>query len=275
MPDSDIFPSIHIEEKGKEVSVKTWKLDLVRPEHVIEAAAIWDRRGQGLAEDELYFREGFGDSHNFDVRINNKAYPPKPIGSFAHQLAGERLIARKEFGGAKRGKWHRRFRELGFDVVYKGTSVSIFSDISMYDDIENIASNRKLTATQRLAEVMARIGQVQFRNDLMKVWRGRCSVTSCMVPEALRASHIKPWSECDSTPEERHDPQNGLLLIANLDALFDRNLISFDNEGLILISNKIPKSEYERLGLRSDLHLTRSMGSRMLHFMRMHRERLL
>lgn len=274
MPHGGTFPSVHVEGRGKEVSVKTWRLDLVRPEHVTRAAEIWDRRGRGLATDELYFREGFGDSQNYDVRINGKAYPPKAIGSFAHHLAGEGLIPKDEFGGAKRGKWHRRFYELGFDVVYKGTKVSIFSDLSIYGDIENIVSNRQLTATQRFAEIMTRIGQGQFRNDLMKVWQGRCSVTGCMVPEAIRASHIKPWSECGSTPEERHDPQNGLLLIATLDALFDRNLISFDNDGLILISEKIPKPEYSRLGLRPDLRLRKAMGSQMLGYMKAHRERL-
>lgn len=257
------------------MSVKTWRLDLVRPEHVTRAAEIWDRRGRGLATDELYFREGFGDSQNYDVRINGKAYPPKAIGSFAHHLAGGGLIARDEFGGAKRGKWHRRFYELGFDVVHKGTKVSVFSDLSIYGDIENIVSNRQLTATQRLAEVMARIGQVQFRTGLMKVWQGRCSVTGCSIPEAIRASHIKPWSECGSAPEERRDPQNGLLLIATLDALFDRNLISFDSEGLILISKKIPKPEYARLGLRCDLRLRTPMGAQMSNFMKWHRDRLL
>ena len=265
------------------MSVKTWKLDLVRPEHVMKAAMIWDRMDRRLAKDKLYFEAGFDDSKKYDVIINGVAYPPKPIGSFAHHLAVHRLIPRKEFGGSKGGKWHRCFQELGFDVVYKGTRNSIFPKASTCDsskksaceDIAQITSNRQLSDTQRLAEIMCRIGQGEFRNALMAVWKGCCAVTGCSIPEALRASHIKPWSECSSAPEERHDPQNGLLLTANLDALFDRNLISFDDEGLILISKKVPQSEYKRLGLRSDWSLRESMSSRMLNFMRMHRERLI
>jgi putative restriction endonuclease len=38
----------------------------------------------------------------------------------------------------------------------------------------------------------------------------------------LRASHIKPWSDCSN--RERLDPLNGLLLVAHIDALFDNGL---------------------------------------------------
>ena len=45
-----------------------------------------------------------------------------------------------------------------------------------------------------------------------------------------------PWSE---SAEHRLNPGNGLLLSPNLDALFDKYLISFEEDGNILISNKI------------------------------------
>jgi len=41
----------------------------------------------------------------------------------------------------------------------------------------------------------------------------------------LKASHIKAWKDCTST-QERLDSNNGLLLCANHDALFDQYLIS-------------------------------------------------
>lgn len=40
------------------------------------------------------------------------------------------------------------------------------------------------------------------------------------------ASHIKPWRKCSN--KERLDPQNGLLLTARINALFDCGLISND-----------------------------------------------
>ncbi|HET9245398.1 MAG TPA: HNH endonuclease signature motif containing protein, partial [Xanthobacteraceae bacterium] len=62
-----------------------------------------------------------------------------------------------------------------------------------------------------------------------------------MVEAALRASHIKPWRE--SSDRERLDPANGLLLTANLDALFNDGLIAFDDEGQMLVSAQLTRKD--------------------------------
>jgi len=46
-------------------------------------------------------------------------------------------------------------------------------------------------------------------------------------PEHLRASHCKPWCDCESN-EERLNGENGLLLTPSIDHLFDRGFISFE-----------------------------------------------
>jgi putative restriction endonuclease len=51
------------------------------------------------------------------------------------------------------------------------------------------------------------------------------------------ASHIKPYRDCDDN--EKFDPMNGLLLSLTMDALFDRNLISFSDEGDVIFSKRI------------------------------------
>lgn len=79
-------------------------------------------------------------------------------------------------------------------------------------------------------------------------------MTGIAIPEMLRASHAKPWSECESD-EERLDGFNGFLLSANLDALFDRGLISFDTNGKILISHKISIQQQQRIGLMDQMVL--------------------
>ena len=52
------------------------------------------------------------------------------------------------------------------------------------------------------------------------------------------ASHIKPYSDCiaEADYQAAFDPHNGLILSANVDALFDQHLISIDvdNDGIIL-----------------------------------------
>jgi hypothetical protein len=108
------------------------------------------------------------------------------------------------------------------------------SELSLPEEIESITAS---TATERAALIQARIGQGAYRVEVMKLWDGQCAVTGCGVGEALRASHIRPWSA--STNSQRLDPENGLLLAAHIDALFDRGLISFDDQGEMLVSKNL------------------------------------
>jgi len=43
--------------------------------------------------------------------------------------------------------------------------------------------------------------------------------------------------------QQRLDGANGLLLTAELDALFDRGLISFDDSGGMLVSAQMPDTD--------------------------------
>ena len=97
-------------------------------------------------------------------------------------------------------------------------------------DIEAIFRDPRLRGeTSRKAMIDARLGQGRFRADLIERWNGACAVTRCRLRDILKASHIKPWKI--SNNRERLDPSNGLLLIANIDALFDSGLVTFDNNG--------------------------------------------
>ena len=53
--------------------------------------------------------------------------------------------------------------------------------------------------------------------------------------------------------KDRFNPENGLLLTPNLDALFDRYLISFNEKGEIIISIALCKIELEKLGIHYDM----------------------
>lgn len=115
-------------------------------------------------------------------------------------------------------------------------------------------SYANLQETTRQAIVQSRIGQGQFRASLVQYWQG-CSVTGCKQIELLRASHIKPWR--DSSNTERLDVYNGLLLLPNLDACFDSGLISFDDNGEIIISSKLSETTLKQLGINSHMKLLR------------------
>lgn len=100
--------------------------------------------------------------------------------------------------------------------------------------------------------VSARLTQNKFKKALLESQKV-CQICGIDVPELLIASHIKPWVL--SEDNEKIDINNGLLLCANHDKLFDRHLISFDKDGSILISNALDKNLYDKLSLSSDFSL--------------------
>lgn len=122
------------------------------------------------------------------------------------------------------------------------------------EDIAAINTAADIRETERLALISARIGQGDYRHDLLALWGDRCAVTGYSDPKFLLASHIKPW--CDSNNSERLDPRNGLPLTPNLDRAFDGGLITFDPErnGRIIISPSF--RDPEGIGIYSDMRLS-------------------
>lgn len=113
-------------------------------------------------------------------------------------------------------------------------------------DIKSIQKDKTLSITEKKRLSSARIGQGEFRRRVQNIW-GSCLVTGCGVQVLLRASHIKPWK--NSSNVERLDGFNGLLLAPQVDAAFDRGLITFDKNGSILLSPSFPVKEAKLLGL--------------------------
>lgn len=119
---------------------------------------------------------------------------------------------------------------------------------------EELAAAAITTATEVERLVRQRVGQNIYRESLMDYWGGACSVTGIAVPELLRASHAKPWAEC-TTDAERLNVFNGFLLCAHLDALFDRHLMTFDDNGVAIFSSKITTEIRANLGLNESIRL--------------------
>src|SRR5206468_6646317 len=107
-------------------------------------------------------------------------------------------------------------------------------------------------ATEAECLVVQRVGQDIFRAGLMDYWQGRCAVTGLVVPELLRASHIKPWADCE-TDAERLDVFNGLLLAPHLDAVFDAGFICMAPDGVLMVSAALPADARTILGLELPL----------------------
>lgn len=124
--------------------------------------------------------------------------------------------------------------------------------------------------TERVGLVTSRVGQGYFRKQLIEKWNAKCAVTGCSISKVLIASHIVPWSE--ASDHERLDVDNGILLSPTIDALFDKHLISFEDEGTIVIGGALTKKELDILGVSKDMRLQVSKG--MKKYLSRHRENL-
>ncbi|EYF06003.1 Hypothetical protein CAP_2463 [Chondromyces apiculatus DSM 436] len=135
---------------------------------------------------------------------------------------------------------------------------------------KQVAALPKTTEAERF--VVQRVGQNLFRQGLLDLWEGRCAVTGLAIPALLRASHIKPWADCE-TDAERLDVFNGILLAPHLDAAFDRGFITVQDDGAIVVSDTLDANARAVLGLDQALRV-RGLGDGHRSYLPWHRERV-
>jgi hypothetical protein len=113
-------------------------------------------------------------------------------------------------------------------------------------ELQKVQVDTTVPETERAAIVLARRGQGLFKDRVQKFERA-CRITGVDRIEHLRASHCKPWRDADNA--ERLDGENGLLLTPDVDHLFDRGFIGFDDGGDVLISPVAHLDSLARMGL--------------------------
>jgi putative restriction endonuclease len=214
------------------------------------------------ADNDLIKRFGFGDRSGGE--------PPRILEEFGtrvgsgdarhHELETEFLAACSGLGIQPSS--HPSERTYWLLIQEDGLP----SDTQEQDERE-ILDDPNLSVTEKDALIKARRGQAPFGDRVRTRWQHACAVTGCRQTEVLRASHIKPWK--DSTNTERLSYRNGVLLSANLDALFDKYLISFEDSGEMIISDRIAADERTRLGIPCRLRLPLSAEEK--DFMEWHR----
>ena len=131
-------------------------------------------------------------------------------------------------------------------VVSNGASVNG----DMHGNLSQTTTSRfqtKPSTTERKGLVTSRVGQGYYRQEILRRFDGRCAVTGVNSEELLIASHIVPWR--DSNEFERLDVNNGILLSPTYDALFDKHLISFEDDGHIVLSTNLPANLFSSLGV--------------------------
>ena len=125
----------------------------------------------------------------------------------------------------------------------------VSADLEMWEHhLEDaIQSNTSVPSTEREAVILARRGQGLFRQRVSRIEQ-MCRITKVDNPAHLRASHAKPWRDCNSN-DERLDGENGLLLTPSIDHLFDRGFITFEDSGQLVLSPVADLRSLERMGV--------------------------
>lgn len=138
---------------------------------------------------------------------------------------------------------------------------------------EDLQGNTEIESTVREALIQARRGQGLFRKNVRTIERA-CRVTRVERAEHLIASHIQPWRV--GSDEARLDGENGLLLTPTVDHLFDRGFISFEDNGLVIVSPVADRGSLQKMGI--DVDSPPSVGSfsaGQRHYLDYHRENVL
>ena len=142
---------------------------------------------------------------------------------------------------------------IGIRFFLKRIGVSIpvnpdqFTLLPLNQDPHKILELNLPNVTERSGLVTSRVGQGAYRKRIIHRWEYKCAVTNFNKLDILIASHIVPWSK--ATDHERLDVNNGLLLSPTYDALFDKHLITFENNGKIILSDKIEFAAYQKIGI--------------------------
>jgi hypothetical protein len=161
----------------------------------------------------------------------------------------------------------QKYRSIAIDGR-TATGRALPTENEVVQDLKEIDQERNVDPTTKKALVDARLGQGLFRTKVLHSWGNCCSVTGSTIQAAIRASHIKPWRE--SSNSERLYPDNGLPLIASLDALFDAGLISFESSGKLIVSSKVSTTERDIFRIR-EMELRKEPTAGMREYLAYHR----
>jgi hypothetical protein len=94
-----------------------------------------------------------------------------------------------------------------------------------------------------LRRVRRRLRQSEFRTKLLAAYGGRCAISGCDVDEALESAHIQPHADSGS-----QEVTNGILLRADVHALFDEHLVRIHPDTLeVILADRLRQTTYADL----------------------------
>lgn len=189
------------------------------------------------------------------------------------ELAGDPYQdQQKDQDGRQRLVWVFPLRLKDSEAKFTKLSSATNDKLELQEGFKEIQQieNLPIAQTEKERLIKARIGQGKFKNLLIER-ECKCALCGVTDPRLLIASHIKPWSA--STDEERLDVNNGLLLCPNHDAVFDKQLISFDMQGKIVISQTLDETARIFMNINDEMRV--DLTQKQLCYIEIHIQNLI
>ncbi|VVO01369.1 hypothetical protein PS691_02657 [Pseudomonas fluorescens] len=164
--------------------------------------------------------------------------------------------------------------EIPFEFLSTATHEELTSErersgITITSSVRSNAHSEGVLFRQVAAE--SRTFQLAFRIGALKLWGPACALSgaSCL----LEAAHIKGVATCKlSDPKAITDPFNSIILNISFHALLDEGLISFTDEGNLLISDELSKKDCDVYGVNTQLKA--SFHPNAVKYLQYHRRNL-
>ena len=263
-PDFEIYQSTQaFGNRTKFARAPYWASFVVSPDGETVLAGLYNVRYDGLLrEDRPYVH----DPRRIDKAGTCDVYDLQYNGAL-DGYQGELVI---DWGAGARAwiqRADRKNKPILRNIPFGSTLLADFPNFLAKDLAEIEAS--VVSPTSKKAQVDARLGQGRFKADAY-VLEKRCRVTGITHLRHLRASHIKPWRDCND--EERLDGNNGLLLAPHIDHLFDQGYISFSDDGGMLISPRLDRNVLQLWSI-PETSLTHPFNPRQAAYMEHHRRK--
>jgi hypothetical protein len=230
-----------------------------------EALDEWSRDGR----DAFFAHHKVHSAFKYKITVDDAEFDAKAI------VVGALRNSRPQLGKFKTAIFNgnaltiaQPLRRLGFDVL----DMEI-DEIEVEDDRhQRELLNRGLVGpVERHQLVKSRRGQGVFR-DNVESREPKCRITGVSNPRYLRASHIKPWRK--SSDVEKIDGNNGLMLAPHVDFLFDRGLISFEDDGRLIVSTQIEVGTLKSWGIPTEMNVG-IFSPEQAVYLKFHRENVL
>jgi hypothetical protein len=227
-----------VNHEDKVVIFGAWDVN-TEPDRALILSMDWERNELGRKQN------AFGEAMEYIKLVESESYSLKtfPI------ILDENYDNNSGTGRVKIKDYVEVLSEMSLEVINgeyyavghhdvkhsRKTSPNVAQDVSDIFDLT-------IEKTERENLVLSRIGQGKFRQNVIDDWGNGecCALTLTNVREILIASHIVPWSKCDSN-QQRLNGANGILLCAHIDKLFDAHLLTFVKKGSKFVSKISPK----------------------------------